>query len=157
MRFLAIPEDVPRAREAIREQLAVLDVGDQVLANVSVAVTEAVGNVVRHAYRNQPDPGDFEIKTTLTDDTITIAVRDKGCGPIPNPDSEGIHMGIPLMSALADTFSIEGEPGQGTSVRMTFSINEGVPVRHVSQSRLRRSESRGFSPSASGRPSAHPS
>ena len=30
---------------------------------ISIAATEAVGNVVRPTYRHQPYPGDFEIET----------------------------------------------------------------------------------------------
>ena len=133
IRFSALPKNVPRARGAIREQLAARGLAEDLVTNVSIAVTEAVGNVVRHAYRQQPHPGDFEINTTLTDDTIEIAVRDQGCGPRPNPHSEGISMGIPLMSALADTFSIHGKPCQGTTVRMTFPIIPAPATRDAAQ------------------------
>ena len=92
-------------------------------------MTEAVGNVVRHAYRQQPYPGDLEIETTLTYDRLEIAIHDAGCGLSPNPHSEGISLGVPLMSALADKISIEGDPGLGTTVRMSFPINP-TPATH---------------------------
>jgi hypothetical protein len=69
-----------------------------------------------HAPPFREHPHQPSRKRYETDDTTEIAVRDQGCGPIPNPDSAGIHMGIPLMSALRDTSTIEGQPGQGTTV-----------------------------------------
>lgn len=120
MLFEAIPENVPRAREALRDQLAPIGLTIRQLADISIAVTEAVANSVRHAYRNQPQAGAVRIEAAVDDDTITITVSDTGCGPLPNPDSDGLGMGIPLMTALTTTLQIEGQPDQGTTVRMTF-------------------------------------
>src|SRR5215217_6160700 len=74
----ARPENVAVARHAIGGFADVLDVPDQTLADVKLAVTEACTNVVVHAYPNGEGP--MEIAAMLRDDRLQISVRDEGRG-----------------------------------------------------------------------------
>src|SRR4051812_20270678 len=57
--------------EALRMPPAVVD-------DVRLAVTEACTNVVRHAYEQ---PGEtFDVELRPAPDTLTVEVRDHGCG-----------------------------------------------------------------------------
>ena len=103
----------------MREHLHRLGVNGELLDDIAIALTEAVANVVRHAYRNG-EAGSFEVEIAVQDTGIAVTVSDEGCGFLPNPDSEGIGMGLPLMYSLSDRVDIDGKPGRGTIVRMWF-------------------------------------
>lgn len=119
IQFVATPENVTLCRAVMREHLHRLGVNGELLDDIAIALTEAVANVVRHAYRNG-DAGSFEVEVAILDKGIELSISDTGCGFLPHPESEGIGMGLPLMHRLADDLHIDGEPGDGTTVRMWF-------------------------------------
>ena len=114
----------------MREHLYRLGVNGELLDATAIALTEAVTNVVRHAYRNG-DAGSFEVEIAMQETGIAVTVSDEGCGFLPNPDSEGIGMGLPLMHGLSDRVDIDGKPGCGTIVRMWFGRWGPRPQPHV--------------------------
>ncbi len=98
-----------------------LDIDDQVLADVKLAVTEACTNVVVHAYAGTEGP--MEIAAALRDGKLAIAIRDEGRGMLPRPDSPGLGLGLPLIATLADTLELGRSDDDRTEVRMTFSLD----------------------------------
>src|SRR3712207_7720597 len=78
-------ENVAVVRHAFGGLGDALDLPDQVLADVKLAVTEACTNVVVHAY---PDgEGPLEVAATVRDNRLSVVVRDEGRGILPRPDS----------------------------------------------------------------------
>ena len=74
-----MPASVPEARRLVSEQLRELGVSEQRVDDVRVAVTEAVSNVVRHAY-GSPE-GEVEVEVGADGNgQVVVAVRDRGCG-----------------------------------------------------------------------------
>jgi serine/threonine-protein kinase RsbW/stage II sporulation protein AB (anti-sigma F factor) len=122
VRLTAEPHSVGQARHAVEAHLRAAGLDGHLLADVIIAVNEAASNVVAHAYRDADLPGEFALDLDRDGDELQVTVRDEGCGPLPNPNSEGIGMGIPLMSSLSETFEIKGNPDFGTEVRMTFRL-----------------------------------
>jgi anti-sigma regulatory factor (Ser/Thr protein kinase) len=113
-------ENVAVVRHAFGGLGDALDIEDQVLADVKLAVTEACTNVVVHAY---PDgDGPMEISAGVRDDRLSVAVRDEGRGMLPRPDSPGLGLGLPLIATLAETLELGRSPDDRTEVRMTFKI-----------------------------------
>ena len=97
-----------------------LDIDDQILADVKLAVTEACTNVVVHAY---PDgEGPMEIAAALRDGRLAIAVRDEGRGMLPRPDSPGLGLGLPLIATLAEALELGRSEDDRTEIRMTFRL-----------------------------------
>lgn len=91
---------------------------DQRVGDVKLAVSEAVSNVVRHAY-NGRDPGRVVATADVDDGTLRIVIADSGRGMAPRSDSPGLGLGLPLMAHLADTIDvIRTDPG--TEIHMTF-------------------------------------
>ena len=89
--------------------------------DVQLAVHEAIANVVRHAYEDEP--GDFDVELKPDDDGVDIVVRDEGCGPSGRKaSSDSFGMGVPIMKTLADSLSIEERPSTGTEVQMRFLL-----------------------------------
>ena len=117
----ARPENVAVARHAIGGFADVLEVPDQTLADVKLAVTEACTNVVVHAY---PDgDGPMEVAAGVRDGRLTIAVRDEGRGMLPRPDSPGLGLGLPLIATLAESLELGTGANEETEVRMSFRLD----------------------------------
>ncbi len=114
-------ENVAVVRHAFGGLGDALDIDDQVLADVKLAVTEACTNVVVHAY---PDgEGPMEIAAAIRDGRLAVAVRDDGRGMLPRPDSPGLGLGLPLIATLADTLELGRSEDDRTEVRMTFRLD----------------------------------
>jgi serine/threonine-protein kinase RsbW/stage II sporulation protein AB (anti-sigma F factor) len=89
---------------------------------VALAVTEAVTNVVVHAYADAPEPGEIEvIAQRVGADCLEILVCDDGRGMLPRHDSPGIGVGLPLVATLTESFEVQARSGGGTQIRMAFA------------------------------------
>jgi serine/threonine-protein kinase RsbW/stage II sporulation protein AB (anti-sigma F factor) len=96
------------------QQAGVHDTG-----RLALAVTEAMANVVLHAYRNS-EPGEMRVVACDEPDRLVVVVRDYGEGMRPRPDSPGLGMGLPLISQMTDDLQIEAAQETGTLLRMHF-------------------------------------
>ena len=114
-------ENVAVVRHAFGGLGDALDIDDQVLADVKLAVTEACTNVVVHAYPGGEGP--MEIAAAILDGRLAIAVRDEGRGMLPRPDSPGLGLGLPLIATLSETLELGRGEDDRTEVRMTFRLD----------------------------------
>ena len=125
LRFPAKPDYLLLARLTLSGIARELPLGDEVLADLKLALTEACGNVVRHAYRD--GDGDVSVLFTIDDRRILMTVRDNGDGirapdaidesPVEGPLEGG--MGMSIIRAIVDELQVEpGNDGRGTVVRM---------------------------------------
>ena len=62
----------------VRDTTSALDVDDQVLADVKLAVTEACTNVILHAYSDQDENGSVEVEVRPARRRVLVVVRDGG-------------------------------------------------------------------------------
>jgi anti-sigma regulatory factor (Ser/Thr protein kinase) len=123
---LALParaENIALIRHAFGALGETLAVGEELLSDVRLAVTEACSNVVVHAYADGI-PGPLEVLATLDEDTLTVVVRDEGPGIAPHPDSPGLGLGLPLIASLAESVHLGRDEQERTEVRMTFSLSD---------------------------------
>jgi serine/threonine-protein kinase RsbW len=117
----AVPESCPRARYAVRTALHGTSVD---MAAVDLAVSEAVTNVVVHAYRDRPAgdaPGVVRVAVVLDDAGAWVRVTDHGLGLRPRPDSPGLGFGLALIAHACDALEIEQRP-DGTRMHMRFGF-----------------------------------
>ena len=114
-------ENVAVVRHAFGGLGDALDIQDQVLADVKLAVTEACTNVVVHAYGDGEGP--MQIAAAIHDDRLSVAVRDEGRGMLPRPDSPGLGLGLPLIATLAESLELGRSADDLTEVRMTFRLD----------------------------------
>ena len=84
LRFPAKPDYLLLARLALSGLARELPLGDELLADLKLALTEACGNVVRHAYTD--GGGDVSVVFTIDDSRILLTVEDRGDG-IKAPDA----------------------------------------------------------------------
>jgi serine/threonine-protein kinase RsbW len=119
----ARPENVAVARHAIGGFADVLDVPDQTLADVKLAVTEACTNVVVHAYPGGEGP--ITLRATVDDGILRVVVVDEGRGILPRADSPGLGLGLPLIATLAESLELGTGDNEETEVRMAFRLGGG--------------------------------
>lgn len=90
---------------------------------VRLAVSEAVTNVVLHAYRGRARAGPVHLLVELSPTLVRVSVGDEGGGMTPRPDSPGAGLGLPVIASLVDDLGVSGRDGaSGTEVRMTFAL-----------------------------------
>jgi len=118
----ARPENVAVVRHAIGGLGEVIDVSDQTLADIKLAVTEACTNVVVHAY---PDGGGLMgLRAHLDEGALRVIVTDNGPGVTPRADSPGLGLGLPLIASLTESLELGGgSDGHETQVSMTFRLD----------------------------------
>lgn len=90
---------------------------------VGLAVTEAVTNVVHHAYPGE-EGGDVRLVMCAEPERLVVVVRDWGHGMVPRPDSPGLGLGLPTIATLASALVVEEADGAGTLVRMHFPYED---------------------------------
>ena len=91
----------------------------ELLSDVNTAVTEACNNVVLHAYADRPGPISVELRSHP--DAVVVRVCDQGQGIRQTvPDTDGLKVGLALMSAVADRAEFINVPDGGTEVRLSF-------------------------------------
>lgn len=123
LKLPARAENVAVVRHALGGLAEAIDVGEQALADIKLAVTEACTNVVIHAYDGDP-PGPLEVAAFIDDRMLTVAIRDNGRGIVPRPDSPGLGLGLPLIATLAESLELGSGARNHTEVRMTFRLDE---------------------------------
>jgi serine/threonine-protein kinase RsbW len=101
------------------------EVPEEKLSDIRLAVTEACANVVVHAYPDGQE-GPMEVVASKEDETLTVLVRDWGCGIRPRPDSPGLGLGLSLIAALAEAVQLGHGEEQRTEVQMTFTLRDAM-------------------------------
>lgn len=89
---------------------------------IALAVSEAVTNIVRHAYLDK-EAGPIIVEANCNDDELLVRVCDEGRGLVPRTDSPGLGLGIALMAQMADDFSVANRHDHpGTIVSLRFNL-----------------------------------
>jgi serine/threonine-protein kinase RsbW len=126
LRIPAKAEYITLCRLALTGIAQVREIRDDTMAELKLALTEAVSNSVRHAYGPDGD-GHVEVTYDLRPDKLAIEVLDDGAGfdPEEGPSLEGEELfegglGISIIRSVADEFEIESALGQRGS-RLRFA------------------------------------
>jgi anti-sigma regulatory factor (Ser/Thr protein kinase) len=119
----ALPRCVREARLAVGETVASVAATKRLADDVRLCVSEAVTNVVRHAYGRRRGRVDIVVKRG--DDELTVVVRDTGVGiPPPSRRSESDGFGLKIIDELARENTISRTPRGGTEVAMVFDLRQ---------------------------------
>ena len=124
--------DPPAVVGALRRELVAyarqLGASEDSCDAIALAVSEALTNVVRHAYLGQ-EPGPIIIEARPEGlDRLLVRVCDEGRGPLPRADSPGLGLGLGVMAQVAEEFSISTRHGRrGTVVTLGFSLRDRDP------------------------------
>lgn len=115
LELAAEPESVAEARHAASD-LARRVGADE--ADVKIAVSEAVGNAVIHAYRGR-ESGSIRVAAQVERGKLRFWISDDGVGMSPNLNSPGLHLGIPLIGKVARDLHIDAS-ASGTTISFSF-------------------------------------
>jgi serine/threonine-protein kinase RsbW len=117
-------ESIADARHWAAQHAAAGGFDQNAIFSIELAVGEAIANIVRHAYNNQPG---FKIHLSLTIDNEKFNLRITDFGrkfdpvdlPSPNLDTprEGGY-GIYLMKKVMDEVTYDTSPPQGTQLEL---------------------------------------
>ncbi len=129
-----VPQSVTEARRlvtALARQLGAIEY------DVALAVSEAVGNAVVHAFVGRA-PGTVRVRAQRQRERLVVTVTDDGIGMMPNLNSPGLGMGVSLITRVADDVRFDSSK-RGTTVSMGFAID---PPRQAESQPARRQEAR---------------
>ena len=118
----AVPESVPQLRGALVDFARRAGASASVLTQIQLAISEAVTNVVIHAYVDAPQPGPVRVAAHVENSTVNVVVADEGRGMVPRLDSPGLGLGLALMAHAADNLDVHDGDPIGTQLRMTFAL-----------------------------------
>lgn len=112
------PDAVPRARHVLGDFVQEQCPGSPEIAEpVALAVSEAVGNAVRHAYPGGTGP--VELEAELQEPDLVIYVRDEGVGVGGISSTPGLGLGMTIMRRMG-RLRIDRRPEGGTQVALRF-------------------------------------
>ena len=118
----ARPENVAVVRHVLGAFAEALQLPDELVEDIRLAITEACTNVVRHAYHDGED-GPIDVVIRPGDDRLDLVVSDRGRGIGPSPDVTGPGLGLPLIAALTDSLEIQRGSRRGSRLAMSFDCS----------------------------------
>lgn len=119
------------ARVAVAAFMTQLNPTLEEVADVKTAVSEAVTNVILHAYDREEEK--VQLHCWIADETLWVEVADTGRGIVDverameplyttRQDGDRAGMGFAFMDAFMDSLAVTSTPGKGTVVRMSRHI-----------------------------------
>ncbi len=124
----ATPVSVRKARVSVGEKVARLGASKRVVDDVRLCVSEAVSNVVRHAYGTRQ--GSVDVVVEHENGDLNVVVRDEGNGMRRDASMSCRNggYGLKIIDSIAERVTIRTARDTGTELRMTFSL-PGAPTR----------------------------
>ena len=116
----ALPETAGEVRRQITEFAAAHGVSRRLQADIALAVTEAVTNVVVHAYP-EGRVGSVSIAADIEQGELEIVVTDHGAGFRPGT-SPGLGAGLSIIAETTSEFAIREHPPTGIELWMRFDL-----------------------------------
>src|SRR5215470_15414740 len=111
-------DEVGRMRRAASAAAAAHGLGGRALEHLELAVSEALTNVVLHAYEDAPGPMSVEVESDA--ETIRVTVTDDGGGIAAHAGHRGAGMGLGILASVADFCEIRSRRGSGVEVVLGF-------------------------------------
>ena len=120
---VADPEAAGAMRRAVAEFAYAQGAAERLVMDIALAVSEAVTNVIVHAYRDAPRQGVVTVLAEREGDLLHVLVSDDGSGIRPRTDSPGLGTGLGLIDRVAQSLEVSGGDDEGGgNVRMTFAF-----------------------------------
>ena len=130
--YAAVPTSISVAREALTGFAADAGASPGDRERIRLAASEALTNVVEHAYTTAD--GEIEVVAAVTGDDLSVLVADRGHGLRGGERSHGLGLGLALMHVSCDALTLAQRSGGGLEVQMRFALAASrvrVEVPHV--------------------------
>jgi|tagenome__1003787_1003787.scaffolds.fasta_scaffold19043170_2 anti-sigma regulatory factor (Ser/Thr protein kinase) len=115
----AVPESVTMLRHLVIAFAAANGVDGKRLGDIGLAVSEAVGNVIAHAYEDDEN-GAVHLAADVEEDSLEIVVADDGHGIRGGHSDGGLGVGLSMIAQLCSDFAIRERRPAGTEIWMRF-------------------------------------
>jgi serine/threonine-protein kinase RsbW len=130
LRVPARAEYIALARLALSGLADIVGLSEEQLADLKLALTEAVSNSVRHAYAG--GAGLVSIAYELTGDALAVEVVDDGKGfdperpaPLEGEELTEGGLGIAIIRTIVDEFELQSQPGvRGSRLRFVKRLRQ---------------------------------
>lgn len=119
---LALAGNIPLARDELVGFAADNGADEATQSDVAVAVTEALTNVVWHAYARE-SPGNVHIAADVESGALEIVILDEGRGLLSDGVAADPGLGLVLIALSTTCFEIVDRPPHGTEVWMRFELD----------------------------------
>lgn len=119
-KYPAIAENVPRARASVVAFARRAGLAKERIEGLRLAVSEAVTNVVRHAYPG--GQGSVSITAGRASDELWVLVADSGRGHQSQSANPGLGFGLGIIAHECDELVVTERSEGGTEVRMRFML-----------------------------------
>lgn len=121
----ASAESVQQIRQAVVDFAHANGIPEARADQIRLALSEALTNVVVHAYRRHAQPGRVYVSAIVEGGWIELRVVDDGIGTAPRNDSPGLGLGLPLIYRVADQVALHRRPDRdGTELWMRFRLDD---------------------------------
>ena len=120
----AVEASVPRTRALVAGYTVRAGASSEQLDAVRLAVSEAVTNVVQHAYRGQSGP--IRLSVAVVPGELWVLVADEGCGRHVPSAHPGLGWGLRLIASSCRELVLAAPADHGTEVRMRFCVGAGA-------------------------------
>jgi serine/threonine-protein kinase RsbW len=127
--YPALPRSVGLARAAVVRFAKQVGASQPTVEAVQLGVSEAVTNVVVHAYSDAPKPGSLEVAAALAGGELWVIVTDSGAGLRPRRDSPGLGLGLGLIAQVSDGVDLEHRASGGLELRMRFVVDPSATTQ----------------------------
>ena len=133
--YPARPDSIPRARAVLGAFAAQAGASEEQQERVRLVVSEAVTNVVQHAYEGLP--GQIHVTAAVDPRELLIMVADDGRGLSANGGSPGLGFGLAWMAQFSDGMTLRARSGGGVEVRLRFDLSSaGASDAHGSDAEV---------------------
>jgi serine/threonine-protein kinase RsbW len=116
----AAPRLIPSFRHRVSDFAAAHGAAPRVIKAVALAVTEAVTNVVKHAYEPEATDRGIWLTGLVADGFLEITVSDRGLG-FRDSARPGLGVGLSIIADMSAELAIDQGP-RGTELRMRFPL-----------------------------------
>ncbi len=118
--YPAVPASVPLARRELTNLASRAGATEDQVEAVRLASSEALTNVVEHAYGG--GQGSIHVASAVTSDELWVLIADDGNGLHATGRKGGLGIGLALIASLTDTFSLLKRSSGGTEMQMRFGL-----------------------------------
>jgi anti-sigma regulatory factor (Ser/Thr protein kinase) len=125
--YLAIPASIPEARGALADLAIAAGACPQTADDVRLAASEALTNVVLHAYPEAP--GALHVTAAVAATELWMLIADDGCGLESRSQRSGLGLGLALIAQVADDFTVRPRATRGVELQMRFDLARRVPAQ----------------------------
>jgi anti-sigma regulatory factor (Ser/Thr protein kinase) len=125
--YPAVDCSVAEGRRALADFAAEAGASEEQVDAVRSVASEALTNVVRYAYPARI--GHIHVTARLAGGELWVLIADNGCGLHAGSESDGLGLGLALISQLTDGFSVVERSSGGTELRMRFCLTAGCGSR----------------------------